>query len=199
MAENLSLQNFDWDAYEAQQQGTKNEEEIQKYNNTLSAIKDNEVVEGTVISINKREVVVNVGYKSDGIVPAAEFRYNPELKVGDKVEVYIKSQEDKKGQLVLSHNEARTARAWDRVNEAYNAGEIVTGYIKWRSKGGMIVDVLGMEAFLPGSQILIKIHNFSPFHWASRPLPPPPGQRQRRPHRRRTGCRLTVLRQNWSP
>ncbi len=156
MAENLSLQNFDWDAYEAQKQGTKNEEEIQKYNNTLNAIKDNEVVEGTVISINKREVVVNVGYKSDGIVPASEFRYNPDLKVGDKVEVYIKSQEDKKGQLVLSHNEARTAKAWDRVNEAYNAGEIVTGYIKWRSKGGMIVDVLGMEAFLPGSQIDVK-------------------------------------------
>ena len=118
MAENLSLQNFDWDAYEAQKQGKQNEEEIQKYNETLSAIKDNEVVEGTVISINKREVVVNVGYKSDGIVPAAEFRYNPELKVGDKVEVYIQSQEDKKGQLVLSHKEARTARAWDRVNEA---------------------------------------------------------------------------------
>ena len=117
---------------------------------------NNEVVEGTVISINKREVVVNVGFKSDGIVPAAEFRYNPELKVGDKVEVYIQSQEDKKGQLVLSHKEARTARAWDRVNEAYNAGEIVTGYIKWRSKGGMIVDVLGMEAFLPGSQIDVK-------------------------------------------
>ena len=156
MAENLSLQNFDWDAYEAQQQGTQNEELTQKYNETLSAIKDNEVVEGTVISINKREVVVNVGYKSDGIVPAAEFRYNPDLKVGDKVEVYIQSQEDQKGQLVLSHKEARAARAWDRVNEAYNAGEIVTGYIKWRSKGGMIVDVLGMEAFLPGSQIDVK-------------------------------------------
>ena len=146
MAENLSLQNFDWDAYEAQKQGKQNEEEIQKYNETLSAIKDNEVVEGTVISINKREVVVNVGYKSDGIVPAAEFRYNPELKVGDKVEVYIQSQEDKKGQLVLSHKEARTARAWDRVNEAYNAGEIVTGYIKWRSKGGMIVEPDRREA-----------------------------------------------------
>ena len=156
MAENLSLQNFDWDAYEAQQQGTKNEAETQRYNETLSAIKDNEVVEGTVISINKREVVINVGYKSDGVVPAAEFRYNPELKVGDKVEVFILSQEDKKGQLVLSHKEARAARAWDRVNEAFNAGEIVTGYIKWRSKGGMIVDVLGMEAFLPGSQIDVK-------------------------------------------
>ena len=156
MAENLSLQNFDWDAYEAQQKGTKNEAETQRYNDTLSAIKDNEVVEGTVISINKREVVINVGYKSDGVVPAAEFRYNPELKVGDKVEVFILSQEDKKGQLVLSHKEARAARAWDRVNEAFNAGEIVTGYIKWRSKGGMIVDVLGMEAFLPGSQIDVK-------------------------------------------
>ena len=156
MAENLSLQNFDWDAYEKEQQGSKNEVEIQKYNDSLSAIKDNEVVEGTVISINKREVVVNVGYKSDGIVPAAEFRYNPELKVGDKVEVYIQSQEDKKGQLVLSHKEARAAQAWDRVNEAFDKGEIVTGYIKWRSKGGMIVDVLGMEAFLPGSQIDVK-------------------------------------------
>lgn len=156
MAENLSLQNFDWDAFEQEQKGTKNEDQIQKYNETLNAIKDNEVVEGTVISINKREVVVNVGYKSDGIVPAAEFRYNPELKVGDKVEVYIQSQEDKKGQLVLSHKEARASRSWDRVNEAYNNGEIVTGYIKWRSKGGMIVDVLGMEAFLPGSQIDVK-------------------------------------------
>ena len=156
MAENLSLQNFDWDAYEKEQKGTKNEAEIQKYNDTLSAIKDNEVVEGTVISINKREVVVNVGYKSDGIVPAAEFRYNPDLKVGDKVEVYIESQEDKKGQLVLSHKEARAAQAWERVNEAFDKGEIVTGYIKWRSKGGMIVDVLGMEAFLPGSQIDVK-------------------------------------------
>ena len=156
MAENLSLQNFDWDAYEAQQQGTKNEEEIKKYDNTLNAIKDEEVVEGTVISINKREVVVNVGYKSDGIVPAAEFRYNPDLKVGDKVEVYIQSQEDKKGQLVLSHKEARAAQAWDRVNEACEKQEIVTGYIKCRTKGGMIVDVLGMEAFLPGSQIDVK-------------------------------------------
>ena len=156
MAENLSLQNFDWDAYEAEQQGSKNEVETQKYDNTLNTIKDNEVVEGTVMAINKREVVVNVGYKSDGIVPAAEFRYNPDLKVGDKVEVFIQSQEDKKGQLVLSHKEARTARSWERVNEAFNNNEIVTGYIKWRSKGGMIVDVFGMEAFLPGSQIDVK-------------------------------------------
>ncbi len=156
MAENLSLQNFDWDAYEAQAQGAKNEEEIQKYDGTLNAIKNEEVVEGTVISINKREVVVNVGYKSDGIVPAVEFRYNPDLKVGDKVEVYIESQEDKNGQLVLSHKEARAAQAWDRVNEACEKQEIVQGYIKCRTKGGMIVDVLGMEAFLPGSQIDVK-------------------------------------------
>ncbi len=156
MIENPSLQNFDWDAYEKESQGAKNEELIAKYDATLSKIKANEVVEGTVTSINKREVVVNVGFKSDGIVPAAEFRYNPDLKVGDKVEVYIESQEDKKGQLVLSHKEARASRAWDRVNEACEKGEIVPGYIKCRTKGGMIVDVLGMEAFLPGSQIDVK-------------------------------------------
>lgn len=156
MTENKSLQNFDWDAYEKESKGTQNEELLSKYDATLSAIKDNEVVEGTVISINKREVVVNVGFKSDGIVPAGEFRYNPELKIGDKVEVYIQSQEDKKGQLVLSHKEARASRSWDRVNEACESGEIVNGYIKCRTKGGMIVDVLGMEAFLPGSQIDVK-------------------------------------------
>ena len=156
MTENKSLQNFDWDAYEKASKGTKNEELLSKYDATLSAVKDNEVVEGTVMSINKREVVVNIGFKSDGIVPAAEFRYNPDLKVGDKVEVYIESQEDKKGQLVLSHKEARASRSWDRVNEACDKGEIVTGYIKCRTKGGMIVDVLGMEAFLPGSQIDVK-------------------------------------------
>ncbi len=158
MEENKSLQNFDWDAYEngAAAQGQSKEELTKKYDNTLNAIKDNEVVEGTVISINKREVVVNVGYKSDGIVPAAEFRYNPDLKVGDKVEVYIESQEDKKGQLVLSHKQARAARSWDRVNEALESQEIVKGYIKCKTKGGMIVDVFGTEAFLPGSQIDVK-------------------------------------------
>ena len=156
MAENLSLQNFDWDAYEAQKQGTKNEEEIQKYNNTLNAIKDNEVVEGTVVSINKREVVVNVGYKSDGIVPASEFRYNPDLKVGDTVEVLVENPEDRKGQLILSHKKARQLRSWDEVNAAFNNNEIVKGYVKTRTKGGMIVDVFGIEAFLPGSQIDIK-------------------------------------------
>ena len=164
MAENLSLQNFDWEAFEIEAQGKQNEEILAKYDATLSAIKDQEVVEGTVISINKREVVVNVGYKSDGIVPAAEFRYNPDLKVGDTVEVYVESQEDKNGQLVLSHKEARAARSWDRVNEALDNNEVVKGYIKCRTKGGMIVDVLGTEAFLPGSQIDVKpIHDYDIF------------------------------------
>ena len=164
MAENLSLQNFDWDAFENEAKGTQNEELLKKYDETLNAIKDQEVVEGTVMSINKREVVVNVGYKSDGIVPAAEFRYNPDLKVGDKVEVYVESQEDKKGQLVLSHKEARAARSWDRVNEALDNNEVVKGYIKCRTKGGMIVDILGTEAFLPGSQIDVKpIHDYDVF------------------------------------
>ena len=164
MAENLSLQNFDWDAFENESKGTQNEELLSKYDATLNAIKDQEVVEGTVMSINKREVVVNVGYKSDGIVPAAEFRYNPELKVGDKVEVYVESQEDKNGQLVLSHKEARAARSWDRVNEALDNNEVVKGYIKCRTKGGMIVDILGTEAFLPGSQIDVKpIHDYDVF------------------------------------
>ena len=164
MAENLSLQNFDWEAFENEAQGKQNEELVGKYDQTLSAIKDQEVVEGTVMSINKREVVVSVGFKSDGVVPAAEFRYNPELKVGDKVEVYVESQEDKNGQLVLSHKEARAARSWDRVNEALDNNEVVKGYIKCRTKGGMIVDVLGTEAFLPGSQIDVKpIHDYDVF------------------------------------
>ncbi len=156
MAENLSLQNFDWDAFEAEAQGKQNEELINKYDETLSSIKTGEVVEGTVKAINKRDVVVSVGYKSDGIVPAAEFRYNPDLKVGDKVEVYIENQEDKNGQLILSHKQARASRSWDRVNEALNNEEIVQGFIKCKTKGGMIVDVLGTEAFLPGSQIDVK-------------------------------------------
>ena len=164
MAENLSLQNFDWDAFENEAHGKQNEEILGKYDATLNAIKDQEVVEGTVMSINKREVVVSVGFKSDGVVPAAEFRYNPELKVGDKVEVYVESQEDKNGQLVLSHKEARAARSWDRVNEALDNNEVVKGYIKCRTKGGMIVDILGTEAFLPGSQIDVKpIHDYDVF------------------------------------
>ncbi|MBQ7191539.1 MAG: 30S ribosomal protein S1 [Paludibacteraceae bacterium] len=156
MAENLSLQNFDWDAYEKASVGAKNEEILAKYDQTLNAVKTGEVIEGTVVGINKREVVVNIGYKSEGLIPATEFRYNPDLKIGDKVEVYIESQEDKKGQLVLSHKEARASRSWERVNEACEKQEVVMGYIKCRTKGGMIVDVLGMEAFLPGSQIDVK-------------------------------------------
>ncbi len=152
------VEDFDWDAYEKGDiLSSKEKEELKNiYDNTLNAIKDKEVVEGTVISINKREVVVNVGYKSDGIVPMSEFRYNPELKVGDKVEVYIESQEDKKGQLLLSHKQARATRSWDRVNAALESQEIVKGYVKCRTKGGMIVDVFGIEAFLPGSQIDVK-------------------------------------------
>lgn len=151
-------EDFDWDAYE---KGDiivgKEQEELEKtYDDTLNAIKDHEVVEGTVTSINKREVVVNIGFKSDGVIATSEFRYNPDLKVGDKVEVYIESQEDKNGQLVLSHKQARATRSWDRVNTALETQEIVKGYIKCRTKGGMIVDVFGIEAFLPGSHIDVK-------------------------------------------
>ena len=149
---------FDWDAYEnGVTISAAAKVDLEKiYDNTLNAIKDKEVVEGTVISINKREVVVNVGYKSDGIVAMSEFRYNPDLTVGDKVEVYIESQEDKKGQLILSHKQARATRSWDRVNSALETQEIVKGFVKCRTKGGMIVDVFGIEAFLPGSQIDVK-------------------------------------------
>jgi small subunit ribosomal protein S1 len=149
---------FDWDAYEKGESiSAEAKADLEKvYDNTLNAIKDKEVVDGKVISINKREVVVNVGYKSDGIVPMSEFRYNPDLKVGDVVEVYIESQEDKKGQLLLSHKQARATRSWDRVNAALESQEIVKGFVKCRTKGGMIVDVFGIEAFLPGSQIDVK-------------------------------------------
>ena len=155
---NSPLPDFDWDAYEkGETQRDKSYEELEKtYDKSLSNFKDNDVTEGTVISINKREVVVNVGAKSDGIIPFNEFRYNPDLKVGDTVEVYVESQEDKKGQLILSHKKARAAKSWDRVNEALENDEIIKGYIKCRTKGGMIVDVFGIEAFLPGSQIDVK-------------------------------------------
>lgn len=149
---------FDWDAYENGDIVTKEEkaELTAQYDNTLNKVKDKEVVMGTIISMNKREVVVNIGFKSDGIIPMSEFRYNPDLKVGDQVEVYIENQEDKKGQLILSHKAARASRSWDRVNEALNNEEIIKGYVKCRTKGGMIVDVFGIEAFLPGSQIDVK-------------------------------------------
>ena len=152
------LEGFDWDAYANGDAGAGVSREAQEnaYDSSLNKIEDHKVVDGTVISINKREVVVNIGSKSDGIIPASEFRYNPDLKVGDTVEVYIENQEDKKGQLVLSHKKARASRSWDRVNEAMESEEIIKGYIKCRTKGGMIVDVFGIEAFLPGSQIDVK-------------------------------------------
>ena len=151
-------ENFDWDAYENDAVVPASEKDAltQKYAETLSKVGEKEVVEGTVISMNKREVVVNIGYKSDGIISLNEFRYNPELKVGDKVEVYVETQEDKKGQLTLSHKQARALRSWDRVNEALEKDEIIKGFVKCRTKGGMIVDVFVIEAFLPGSQIDVK-------------------------------------------
>ena len=152
------IEDFNWDAYESGDAVTNvSKEELEKaYNSTLNKVNDREVVDGTVIAMNKREVVVNIGYKSDGIIPLSEFRYNPDLKVGDTVEVYIENQEDKKGQLILSHKKARATRSWDRVNAALENEEIIKGYIKCRTKGGMIVDVFGIEAFLPGSQIDVK-------------------------------------------
>ena len=162
MTENLKIvapiEDFDWAAYAQDDPYSKESREklAETYDNTLSKINDKEVVTGTVSSMNKREVVVNIGYKSDGIVSLNEFRYNPDLKVGDEVEVYIESQEDKRGQLILSHKKARASRAWDRVNTALENNEIIKGYIKCRTKGGMIVDVFGIEAFLPGSQIDVK-------------------------------------------
>ena len=152
------IEDFNWDAYESGDAVTNvSKEELEKaYDSTLNKVNDREVVDGTVIAMNKREVVVNIGYKSDGIIPLSEFRYNPDLKVGDTVEVYIENQEDKKGQLILSHKKARATRSWDRVNAALENEEIIKGYIKCRTKGGMIVDVFGIEAFLPGSQIDVK-------------------------------------------
>ena len=152
------LSEFDWEAFErgTVEGGENQQEQEASYNKTLGNVTENDVVEGTVISINKREVVVSIGFKSDGIVPVSEFRYNPELQVGDKVEVYIENQEDKKGQLVLSHKKARLSKAWDRINQALQDKETIKGFIKCRTKGGMIVDVFGIEAFLPGSQIDVK-------------------------------------------
>ena len=153
----VAVDKFDWDAFEQDTDYGVSKEEVEaKYAETLSSVIENEVVEGTVVALNKREVLVNIGYKSEGIIPVSEFRYNPELAVGDKVEVYVENAEDKKGQLVLSHKKARSLRSWDRVNEAFDKDEIVKGYIKCRTKGGMIVDVFGIEAFLPGSQIDVK-------------------------------------------
>jgi small subunit ribosomal protein S1 len=152
------IEDFDWEAYEnGEQKGAKSREELTKtYDESLNTVKDKEVIEGTIIALNKREAVVNIGYKSDGIIPVNEFRYNPDIKVGDTVEVFIENQEDKKGQLILSHRKARMSRSWERINQALENDEVIKGYIKCRTKGGMIVDVFGIEAFLPGSQIDVK-------------------------------------------
>ncbi|MBR1520493.1 MAG: 30S ribosomal protein S1 [Bacteroidaceae bacterium] len=151
------LEGFDWEAFENDGVSAADKAaQTAAYEGTLNNVNDNEVVDGTVTAVNDREVVVNIGYKSEGIIPRSEFRYAPDLKVGDKVEVYIENQEDKKGQLVLSHKKARQSRSWERVNAALENDEIVTGFVKCRTKGGMIVDVLGTEAFLPGSQIDVK-------------------------------------------
>ncbi|MDP4797371.1 MAG: 30S ribosomal protein S1 [Crocinitomicaceae bacterium] len=160
MAKNTQMQgtaDFDWDALALDGYSKVERSELSdKYEPTLNAIAEREVVEGTVISLNKKEVVVNIGSKSEGIIPTSEFRYNPDLKVGDKVDVYVETQEDKYGQLVVSHRVARVHSAWIKVNEVLATGEIITGFVKCRTKGGLIVDVFGLEAFLPGSQIDVK-------------------------------------------
>ena len=160
MAEQFTtaIEDFDWEGYEkGETAGEKSREELTRtYDESLNTIKDKDVIEGTIIALNKREAVVNIGYKSDGIIPMSEFRYNPDIKVGDVVEVFIENQEDKKGQLILSHKKARASRSWERINAALANDEIIKGFIKCRTKGGMIVDVFGLEAFLPGSQIDVK-------------------------------------------
>jgi len=162
----IDPKDFDWEAFE--QGGVYSAEDkaavVDAYNATLNKVVENEVVEGEVTEINKREVIVSIGGKSEGVISAADFRYNPDLKVGDKVEVFVESAEDKKGQLVLSHKKARALKSWDRVSEAFEKDEIVKGYVKTRTKGGMIVDVFGIEAFLPGSHIDIKpIHDYDQY------------------------------------
>ncbi len=148
------LADFNWDEFENGAHAEASKNDLTKaYDETLNKIQEHQVVEGTVISVDKKEVVVNIGYKSDGIIPASEFRYNPELKAGDKVEVYVENQEDRRGQLVLSHKKARLQKSWENINKALENDEVIQGYIKSRTKGGMIVDVFGIEAFLPGSQI----------------------------------------------
>ena len=161
MSKNLkstAVEDFDWEAYENGESlgGKSVEEQTASYEKTLNSVNNNEVIKGTVTSINKREVIVNIGYKSEGVISSSEFRYNPDLKVGDEVEVYIESQENRQGQLVLSHKKARATTSWSRVNEALENNEVITGFVKCRTKGGMIVDVFGIEAFLPGSQIDVK-------------------------------------------
>lgn len=155
---NTPLENFDWDAYEngTVETAAQKEDQEKAYDQTLNKVSEHEVVEGKIIALDKRQAIVDIGCKSDGVIPISDFRYNPDVKVGDVVEVYIESLEDKKGQLLLSHKKARALKAWDRVNQALDDKEVIQGYIKSRTKGGMIVDVFGIEAFLPGSQIDVK-------------------------------------------
>ena len=155
----VPAEDFDWnsshkkfDNYSAEERQKLEEQ----YAGTMSQVADHEVIEGTVVAITPREVVVNIGFKSDGVIAVTEFRTNPNLKVGDKVEVYVENQEGPNGQLILSHKKALLLKSWDRVNEAYEKGEIINGYVKSRTKGGLIVEVFGIEAFLPGSQIDVK-------------------------------------------
>ena len=155
---NTPLENFDWDAYEngTVETAAQKEDQEKAYDQTLNKVSEHEVVEGKIIALDKRQAIVDIGYKSDGVIPISDFRYNPDVKVGDVVEVYIESLEDKKGQLLLSHKKARALKAWDRVNQALDDKEVIQGHTKSRTKGGMIVDVFGIEAFLPGSQIDVK-------------------------------------------
>ena len=157
LSASVAPEDFDWDAFENDgvENGTR-EDTLANYEQQLTKVTENEIVEGIVTSINKREVVVNVGAKKEGVISAPEFRYNPDLKVGDKVEVLVESVEDRKGMLVISHKKARQLKSWDMVNAAYESGEVVTGYVKTRTKGGFIVDVFGIEAFCPGSQMDLK-------------------------------------------
>lgn len=149
---------FDWEALESTAPAaTAERAKVEKaYEDTLSSITEKEVLMGTVVGMNKKEAVINIGYKSEGVVPLSEFRYKPDLAIGDKVEVYIEKQEDKSGQMIISHKTARVHNAWGKVNAAMETNEIITGHVKCRTKGGLIVDVFGIEAFLPGSQIDVK-------------------------------------------
>ena len=159
LTQQVSLENFDWDAIGKKHENYTSDERSKLeslYDKTLSSIVEHEVIDGTVVAISSREVVVNIGFKSDGVIPQSELRYNPNLKIGDKIEVYVESQEDMGGQLLLSHKKARILRSWERVNQAFEKEEIINGYVKCRTKGGLIVDVFGIEAFLPGSQIDVK-------------------------------------------
>ncbi|HRG59040.1 MAG TPA: 30S ribosomal protein S1 [Bacteroidia bacterium] len=153
------LADFNWDAIGKKSQNYSADDRAKMatmYENTLQSVTEHDVIDGTIVAITSKDLLVNIGYKSDGIVPLSEVRYNPEIKVGDKIEVYVESQEDKTGQLILSHKKARALRSWDRVNEALEKEEIIKGFVKCRTKGGLIADVFGIEAFLPGSQIDVK-------------------------------------------